>query len=446
MTETLQMHGRLPRWRRGRLSPDSTNVVSTPSRFRRSDGYPAWHPRAQAPIAPHRLAELTLSGSLFAYSANPQAFRMAPGQFNLGNRGLLKVVSGYVGSFADLVMWNAATTLADPFVVGLPLSWQTRSVASTSTDAAGTWLGLNATVLPPKNARYVVPAVNALLAAGSAINLDTIQIAPYSISNLSTATWTPPRALKAKVVPTRLNYSLCPTAHARSSAEGLEVTVTESNGYQRARCGRVLTRATGTIARLREAQEIDVIPGEPIAVSVHYRAQQALTNHYRVAVEFRTGKGGTPPGTAKSTEAMHEGTSGEWVRLGLTTTAPRGAQKAVVYLAYSDEPVETDEETFYLGGVLIEKARTLGDYFDGDSGEDYLWRVGQTAGLTWSYYYESRSTRNYVMERTLRENLPLGVRLLQPEYATWGSVPTYLDTELDVGYGQGLFGAGKYGE
>lgn len=67
--------------------------------------------------------------------------------------------------------------------------------------------------------------------------------------------------------------------------------------------------------------------------------------------------------------------------------------------------------------ILVEEGTVLGDYFDGWSGPDYLWEQGGTPGSSRSYYYPDRTSRHYVLVRTLQENAPLGVTVEDPQYA-----------------------------
>lgn len=71
--------------------------------------------------------------------------------------------------------------------------------------------------------------------------------------------------------------------------------------------------------------------------------------------------------------------------------------------------------------ILVEEGTTLGDYFDGNSGPDYLWEQGGTPGEARSYYYPDRSARHYVLVRTLQENVALGMVVEAPVYATFPS-------------------------
>jgi hypothetical protein len=71
--------------------------------------------------------------------------------------------------------------------------------------------------------------------------------------------------------------------------------------------------------------------------------------------------------------------------------------------------------------IMVEEGSTPGDYFDGDSGPDYLWEQGGTPGSARSYYYPDRTSRHYILVRTLQENVALGMTVEDPVYATFPS-------------------------
>jgi hypothetical protein len=74
--------------------------------------------------------------------------------------------------------------------------------------------------------------------------------------------------------------------------------------------------------------------------------------------------------------------------------------------------------------ILVEEGTLLGDYFDGNSGPDYLWEQGGTPGSTRSYYYPDRELRHSVLVRTLAENVALGITVEDPVYAVLPSPST----------------------
>jgi hypothetical protein len=81
----------------------------------------------------------------------------------------------------------------------------------------------------------------------------------------------------------------------------------------------------------------------------------------------------------------------------------------------------SDTYTLNFGGtpskILVEEGTEVGDYFDGNSGDDYLWEQGGTPGATRSYYYPDRTVRHEILTRTLAENVALGIPVADPVYA-----------------------------
>lgn len=87
--------------------------------------------------------------------------------------------------------------------------------------------------------------------------------------------------------------------------------------------------------------------------------------------------------------------------------------------SYTFQASTTGTTTLNFGGaatrILVEEGTTLRDYFDGNSGPDYLWEKGGTSGR--SYYYPDRTMRHNVLVRNLAENVALGMTVEQPVYA-----------------------------
>lgn len=91
--------------------------------------------------------------------------------------------------------------------------------------------------------------------------------------------------------------------------------------------------------------------------------------------------------------------------------------------------------------IMVEEGTVLRDYFDGNSGPDYLWENGATSGR--SYFYPDRSMRHFVLVRNLQENVAIGVTVEEPEYA---GVVSGGDVGGNVsGYGNEPYGLGTYG-
>ncbi len=94
----------------------------------------------------------------------------------------------------------------------------------------------------------------------------------------------------------------------------------------------------------------------------------------------------------------------------------------VIFTASGDTEVirltpRVPDEAYIIERALVEGGSVLRPYFDGDSGDDYLWEVGGTPGQTRSYFYEDRSDRHHILVRSLQENVPLGTPVADPSYA-----------------------------
>jgi len=73
----------------------------------------------------------------------------------------------------------------------------------------------------------------------------------------------------------------------------------------------------------------------------------------------------------------------------------------------------------YLGGVVCTPSPWVGGYFDGGSGEDYVW--SGTPDDSPSCYYPDKANRSYLISQLLAENCPLGVTPGVPQF---GVLPT----------------------
>lgn len=72
---------------------------------------------------------------------------------------------------------------------------------------------------------------------------------------------------------------------------------------------------------------------------------------------------------------------------------------------------------FWVDGVLVEEGETVRDYFDGSTGDGYLWEASGVPNLTRSYFYENRVERSFLVQTLLTENVPLGITASAPKYA-----------------------------
>jgi hypothetical protein len=76
----------------------------------------------------------------------------------------------------------------------------------------------------------------------------------------------------------------------------------------------------------------------------------------------------------------------------------------------------------HMAGVLAEPTTSTSfTYFDGGSGDDYIWEEGTTATTGRSFYYENRVERTEAMMRALQDAAPLGIGIGTPRFGVWAA-------------------------
>lgn len=252
-------------------------------------------------------------GTALIYGLQAEKF-FAHGYATFGN-GSAYLSSDPVGAFEDFAMYPEAQP--DP-VTGFVLA----DNSGTLTSVTSAWSRHYRVVVPPKNARFVVPHIRfGSVAAGISQYLDAHQLEVVPVGQTTPSAFMSARSVVVKVRPARLNYY----------AGNLHVT--------------------------------NLVPGRTYIAS------------------------GTVAGKRKSYTLVASATGTADLNFGGTATQ-----------------------------ILVEEGTTLRPYFDGNSGDDYLWENGGSSGR--SYYYPDRVMRHYVLVRNLQENVALGMTVQPPIYAT----------------------------
>lgn len=386
-------------------------------------------------------------GSALIYDGNPIAIFGSGHLDPFGDQSEARFVSGWFGTFEDFTIdwgaWSgdAATSLlnrqGDP--TGAWFIRETEDPASATGASDTPWNRVFRTVMPPKGARYVVPTVNFEgLPSGDRQYFDEFQVAlvpaPLGTSPSSSLPATPdyvkPRTLTSKVVPTRLNYSIRPIfervpgdATAPSGVAGI-ATPTAYAPAALSRVGKRLhvTTSGAHATWVYEDQGIAIVPGEPLTLSYTYATTAPNLGGARYpitpAIRFYN-QANDLISTVTGTPILLPTRAG---RASVTAEAPVGTEFARVYLLFQNiagSGADYDADDVYISNVLIEKSRYVGTFFAG-SYDDCLWRQNEDPYNTWSYYYEDRADRHYILVRCLEENVPLGVSVADPEYALSG--------------------------
>lgn len=415
------------------------------------------------------------AGSEGIYDGNPLAILLDAGETNgIGNAGDVHAYSNWYGTFDDFsIFYRKASkipdaTQIDPTVGAVVIGSQ--YVGPTAYGAIGTpWAQYGFSMVPPKGARFAVPRVAfpSGVTAGTTQYLDAFnfRILPKSALNNflgdNLAVWNKPRSLNVAVTPTRKNLSSAPRLHSQNASSGnYQYTDTITSTFSGLAVNmsvnfrsnipgtRIIQNSGSASGWLEEKTTVPVTPGEWLTYSVHYYSTSAITGEYVPLIQFE-GPDNLPLmylfADAVGTEPITGNTHGAWLRVSVTTQVPDNAVRVRLRPVYQvAAPTSTD--TFWVSGVLLDESAELRDWFDGGSGEDYLWQQGLT-NRNWgmSYYYEDRVKRNYILTKTLQENVPLGMTVNAPVYADASHPDQSFNTAPDLLFGSGLYGSGPFG-
>lgn len=381
-------------------------------------------------------------GSSSAHDGNPVYVTARGTTTDLGLEGHADgLLTSFGGTFNDVAAWpltfssgttvDESATSADP-THGYNLAAPTNLAAATG-GVGSTWTRNTLSFVPPRKARVLVPgATTGTITAGNRMWLDAWQL---SVTPSATS-WAPPKRLTPTVVPTRMNLSWCNgfehegtlgiTGKVTTEFSGASPGQTDTVGYDSSlsasgsRCLKVVvgpgpwTPPDGWWVRENQIFEVD--PGGFISMGFSYTNKSSILGA-RPAIQFFT-EGGLFISTTFGD--VIEGTNGsKFKQASVSGEVPANAYWAQTYWINAPWPVASGT-VFHIDNVIVEKTSVLGDYLDGDSdgGVDCLWDANRALGDGWSYYYENRIARNGALNRILAKNVPLGVTVGTPQYAT----------------------------
>lgn len=333
------------------------------------------------------------SGSAKIYDLNPVSIRPLSGKLVLGEAGSATFVSSPAGTFADFAIYKDGST--DPLTQGHVQVGNNGA----STGAVGQpWSRHYRIFYPPRGARFVVPHFRVRnTPASTSQYFDAFQAEVLTKDATSVSAYDSPRSIRPVVNPTRLNFSRNPRGEAGNTTSWTGVTINASGGFNSNGI------ATHTLTGLT--------PNIAYVVSAWVWGDVSLEGEINVS---------ETDGAAKRI----------W-----TVIVPGKSTATVTFRSGS---------TYRVDQVLAEVGTVVGDYFDGDSGDEYLWEQNGTPGSCRSYFYEDRTNRHYLLVKTLQENVPMGVSVIDPEYAL--KPPVYrLNPPSPNNYGYGLYDGGTYG-
>lgn len=105
----------------------------------------------------------------------------------------------------------------------------------------------------------------------------------------------------------------------------------------------------------------------------------------------------------------------KWYRIYGTFTADSYTERLSLIPSFTSDAAYPSD--FWVDAVMVEEGAIVHDYVDGSLGADYLWEESGIAGEARSYYYEGRRVKQYTIEDTIQESVPIGITAQAPVYA-----------------------------
>lgn len=273
--------------------------------------------------------------------------------------------------------------------------------------------------------------------------LKMVQLEPADTSGLNTypTPYSQVREVQTIIHPDRLNlsgnpaFSLNATDWNANNHGGDIERVADGDGW----AGQV-TIPSGADVNVKHTIESMVV-GRRYTFSTHVYAPERNDVTFDVTGgELLASRSYAQSTTLRGDGGVHRNSPYKRIWCVFTATSP----EVVINLnptSLADTPDVLITETLVEEGVSLVDA--IGEYFDGDTGDDYLWEQGGNPGATRSYFYQNRAERAAAVRRILQANVPMGIGIAEPQYAV---LPISDDTlGMYEPYGSGVYGGYVYG-
>lgn len=279
-----------------------------------------------------------------------------------------------------------------------------------------------------RRAAYVAPGVRVNgMAQNNGVNIDAVQV-EVALNGATTPTaYEPARAIQVGVRPNRLNWGwsksttgwgvVAPTGGVLASVAVVANGAPDDGGaFMRVTCTTSGTATGGGAAfGTTNIDHVPVTPGIPYSFRTMLR-----TNRDNIAIQYLVrwyNAAGAQVGD-QSAILIKTVRSDRWSEFKIEgVVPPDGAARAFITIYFVSGAIWQSGDTLDCAGMLIEQGQKVGTYFDGFSGNDYLWDQGGGAPGCRSYYYEDYAVRSYLLRQVLAENCPLGVIPAVPQFA-----------------------------
>lgn len=371
-------------------------------------------------------------GSIRIYVIVPIDLGTIAGALDVGIGGSIGIyVSDELASLTDFAFFPA--TEADP-AMAIAVNDNNGTV---SAGVGAAWTRHFMTLYAPtdnvawKRAAYAaVGVVYKAMPTGTVQYLDDVQWEIAPIANNVPSAFAPARSLDVWVRPTRLNHSTNPSFEV-----DLTDWVTVGGTLARITTDAIKGTACLSVTGLTFGETVShtvksLTPGHTYTASVYVRSMDG--NDLGMQVNGARNETGIENSAMSWDSApLGDNVNPSWRRLWVSFVA--NTTTATLQLT------SFGTTSIHVDAVMIEEGNGLKPYFDGDSGSpDYVWETGEVAGKARSYYYKDKLNRHYALNKTLNENVQLGLVVGTPVYAD-------STTAITTPYGSGPYGSGPYG-
>lgn len=359
------------------------------------------------------------SVSIGGYRVSSILFTTTPGSFQQWIDGKVSIVtSSALGALTAFAFWDDANGQEDPYYF-----YVESATDLFSGNVGGGWVRHNAIFVPHRRAKYLAVGAKVFnlpnTGAYRAHHFKKWMVEKASPEDTKpTPTYKKAREVQIRVRPDRINLSPNPGAEEDDSTWISTATGTRSRDTVNFHSGLASIAYTsvsgGTMEGRYSNTAIPVKVGSPYSARALLRPQ---TNPRSVRLRFRwyASDGTTMVSESPYSEVTEK--NQDWTEAVVeNATAPPGAVTATLLFSFLNT---STGEVHNIDEVIIERGRTVGAYFDGSSSADTLWETGGTLGKARSYLYKNRAARYAAIKRVLDDNVPLGIGIAEPEFATF---------------------------
>lgn len=271
-------------------------------------------------------------------------------------------------------------------------------------------------------------------------HLDAVQLEfsdqnhPGSGQPILPTAFTPPRQMRVRVKPDRINLSINPSFVASvnnwPATGSCTITQDTTTGVVGSTSAKINATADGTGTYIQHNVS-GLIYGEPYTFSCWFKRDENIRDITLQAPKngatasmlyFGTGSRYIPYGAGQYGDGPYGGDTGiapppvgDWVQVWFTF---RAINHTETFRVFPHLTTPGAPGNFWLDRVLIEQASAPGAYFDGGSGADYLWNPNfGTPNESQSWYYRDRVKKTYVVSQLIADNTPVGITAVDPVIA-----------------------------